>query len=181
MRGCIPKSFLRTEKDQNVFYRFVDSNKSEAIIRLLNIVESIVSKSDYYFALALSYELRKRCSNFHFPLCKTRLARKRIYTYWFFLKRGVLENIGVARRAQWPRPLKCLAYPIILCFEKRCPKQKTVAQLKSKILVPPKNSGLATPLLESQFYLSKVPFLSRDPRRWTSVDNSQIVQDVLVS
>jgi len=43
--------------------------------------------------------------------------------------------IGVARG--W-HPPKCFAYPIILCFEKRCPKQHTVARLKSNILPLPK-------------------------------------------
>jgi len=49
------------------------------------------------------------------------------------------------------RPPKFLAYPVILCFEKRCPKQNTAARIKSNILahtnlLPPQNFWLATPL-----------------------------------
>jgi len=47
-------------------------------------------------------------------------------------------------------PPQFLKYLVILCFERRCPKQNTVASLKSNIrhpnFWPPKNFGLATPL-----------------------------------
>jgi len=42
-----------------------------------------------------------------------------------------------------------LAYLVILCFERRCPKQNTVARLKSKFLAPTKKyfwAGYATAL-----------------------------------
>ena len=42
-------------------------------------------------------------------------------------------------------PHTFLAYLVVLCFERRCPKQNTVARWKSKYL-PPKHFGLATPL-----------------------------------
>jgi len=38
-------------------------------------------------------------------------------------------------------PLKFLAYLVVLCFERRCPKQNTVAHLKSKYLAPPNILG----------------------------------------
>jgi len=43
---------------------------------------------------------------------------------------------------------KFLAYLVVLCIKRRCPKQNTVAHLKSKYL-PPKIFGLATPLRDS--------------------------------
>jgi len=46
-----------------------------------------------------------------------------------------LQPIGVARRAQESMPLpKFLQYLVILRFERRYPKQNTVAHLKSNIL-----------------------------------------------
>jgi len=55
--------------------------------------------------------------------------------------------IGVARRGQRrPWLQNILTRLVILCFEKRCPKQNTVARLKSKDF-PPQNFGLATPLI----------------------------------
>ena len=40
-----------------------------------------------------------------------------------------------------PTPFKFLACLVVLCFERRFPKQNTVARLKSKYL-PPKNFGV---------------------------------------
>jgi len=48
------------------------------------------------------------------------------------------KPIGVARVGRGSWPPKYLAYLVILCFERRYPKQNTVARLKSKILAPPK-------------------------------------------
>jgi len=62
---------------------------------------------------------------------------------------GLYRNkaIGGARGPMEPCPLpKFLAYVVILCFERRCPKQNTVARLKSNILTAPQMIGLATPL-----------------------------------
>ena len=42
-----------------------------------------------------------------------------------------------------------LAYLIILCFERRCPKQNTVARLKSKIL--PLTNFLAPPKIWADY------------------------------
>jgi len=51
------------------------------------------------------------------------------------------------RRSQGTTPSEFLAYPIVLCLERRCPtKQNTVVCLKSKYL-PPQTCGLATLLL----------------------------------
>ena len=47
------------------------------------------------------------------------------------------EAIGVARGLV----PQFLAYLVVLCFEKRCPEQNTVARLKSKYLAPPKIFG----------------------------------------
>jgi len=41
---------------------------------------------------------------------------------------------GVAHGAMIPT--KFFKYPVILCFERRCPKQNTFAILKSNILPP---------------------------------------------
>jgi len=49
-------------------------------------------------------------------------------------------------------PPKLLACLVILCFERRCPKQNIVARLKSKDLHPPKNFGLTTPLRRKDFF-----------------------------
>ena len=46
--------------------------------------------------------------------------------------------IGVTRRPREPCPKNFLAYLVVLCFERRCLKQNTVARLKSKIFAPPK-------------------------------------------
>jgi len=45
------------------------------------------------------------------------------------------------RAAQGPCRPTFLAYLVILCFEKRCPKHSIVARLKSKSLAPQKNLG----------------------------------------
>jgi len=56
------------------------------------------------------------------------------------------KRLGYAhRRRQGEISLKFLAFLIILCFERRCRKQNTVARLKSKDL-PGQFCGLATPL-----------------------------------
>jgi len=58
-----------------------------------------------------------------------------------------LALIGVARGGKGTTPSELLAYPIVLCLERRCPtKQNTAVCLKSKYL-PPQTYGLATLLL----------------------------------
>jgi len=57
------------------------------------------------------------------------------------------KSMAAARRAMAPT---FLAYLVILCFEKRCPKQNTVSYLKSNDW-PPTNFGLTTSLNESQW------------------------------
>jgi len=62
-------------------------------------------------------------------------------------KAGV-ANIGVARGGKGAMfPPKFLENKVILCFERRFFKQNSVIRLKSNILPPPPNFGLATPLL----------------------------------
>jgi len=52
------------------------------------------------------------------------------------------ETVGVALGARWAMPPKFLAYLVVLCFDRRCPKQYTlIARLKSKYLAPPKIFG----------------------------------------
>jgi len=48
---------------------------------------------------------------------------------------------------------KFLEYLLILCFERRCPKQNTADRPKSKVLAPPKIFGLATTLFTSLIFL----------------------------
>jgi len=48
-------------------------------------------------------------------------------------------------------PTEFLAYLVILCVERRCPQQNTVARLNSKI--PPPKFGLATPLRVTDHWL----------------------------
>jgi len=55
---------------------------------------------------------------------------------------------------------KFLAYLVVLCFEKRCPKQNTVARLKSKYLSQ-KKFGLAT-LLAVAYKLDSALFFSAE-------------------
>ena len=50
-----------------------------------------------------------------------------------------------------PFPSKFLAYLVILCFDRQCPEQNTVAPFKSKYLAPQKNLGLATLRLVTTF------------------------------
>ena len=81
---------------------------------------------------------------------KTSLEAMRIFVYSLFTQTGNLAlvflhkshdgvwNIGVAkgsiaRGAKVAMPIsRLLAYLVVLCFERRCTKQKTVARLKSK-------------------------------------------------
>jgi len=53
---------------------------------------------------------------------------------------GLSLCIGVARGVKGHGP-KFLAYLVILCSERQCPKQNTVARLKSKYLAPQKILG----------------------------------------
>jgi len=48
----------------------------------------------------------------------------------------IVLTIGVARGIQGAMSPNVLAYLAILCFEKRCPRQNTVARLKADILAP---------------------------------------------
>jgi len=70
---------------------------------------------------------------------------------------------------------KFLAYLVILCFERRCHKQHTVARLKSKI--PPPNFGSATLywLGESLQFSSKVFELIKIDRGYTCLCSSLAV------
>jgi len=55
----------------------------------------------------------------------------------FGFRGEVRENIGVARGPKGAMALaKFLEYRVILCFERRYPKQNTVVNLKSKVFAP---------------------------------------------
>jgi len=70
------------------------------------------------------------------------------FIYFLFLNAAseiitVFLWIGVARGPRVPFPSKFSAHIVILCFEKRYPKQNSVIRLKSNILTP-QIFGLAT-------------------------------------
>jgi len=81
---------------------------------------------------------------------------------------SIAAAIDVARRAKEECPPKLVAYLVILCFERRCPKQNTVARLKS-IDFPPKkfwtghatvrgitlSAGILARNVEKQIYTAK--------------------------
>jgi len=50
-----------------------------------------------------------------------------------------LATVGVDRGPRKLLPPKFLAYLVILCFDRQCPEQNTVARLKSKYLASRKN------------------------------------------
>ena len=71
-------------------------------------------------------------------------------------------------------PPKCLAYVVILCFEKRRSKQNIVARLKSNNLAT-KNFGLATPLVVDHDDSLKVDFNRKGATdNWTQVDGNEL-------
>jgi len=49
--------------------------------------------------------------------------------------------IGITREPKHPWPLKFLAYLVVLCLKRQCPKPNTFANLESKYLGPPKILG----------------------------------------
>jgi len=57
-------------------------------------------------------------------------------------------------------PPKFLAYLVILCFDRQCPEQNTVARLKSKYLAPRKKFGLAALLPVTTFIQTACIFLT---------------------
>jgi len=73
------------------------------------------------------------------------------------------HKIGVARGAKRAMPPKCLAYFVVLCFQRRCPTPNTVARLKSEIFGPFLSLGLTTLLQHNgpqAMYVQSKPFWS---------------------
>jgi len=64
------------------------------------------------------------------------------------LKSKIWLKLGIAKG---PFPPKFLENKVIFCFQRRFSKQNSVTRLKSNILPPKKNFGLATPLGEAHF------------------------------
>jgi len=71
-------------------------------------------------------------------------------------------NIGVARGPRAHALPQVLAYRVILCFNRRYPKQNSVACLKSKILPPPPHFWAPTKFLASY---ATVPEVTLDLKR----------------
>ena len=75
--------------------------------------------------------VKTRSISFLIHICSARYVTLSIYYYY-------VTFIGVARG--WPRgpwPPKCSEHMVILCLERRYPKQNSVIRRKSNILAPP--------------------------------------------
>jgi len=103
------------------------------IIRLLRLIPT--SNLGQAFLFSLSHEAGRKANLldevFH-------SNRKAIFRWKQFLFENIPRaKIGVAREGLRGHGLpKYLACPVILCFEKRCPKQNTVSRLKSNAWSP---------------------------------------------
>jgi len=73
------------------------------------------------------------------PKYKLSLSGGPIFT--FRGTNGRFAPLAIALAKGGIHPKKFLAYLVILCVERRCPKQNSVARLKSKTLSPQKHFG----------------------------------------
>ena len=78
-------------------------------------------------------------------------GRLNIKEVLFFLFHSFLVTIGIARGAMEPFTPKFLAYLVILCFDRQCPEQNTVAHL-SQSTWPQKNIWVGNATVCNHFH-----------------------------
>jgi len=81
----------------------------------------------------LSEQNNRTCMNIHSISKRKKVRRPGRHA----CKNGYSRSHWFPRVPSVPWPSKCSAYLVILCFERRHPKQNTVARLKSWTLAPP--------------------------------------------